>query len=723
MTTTPNRSPPSVDEEGLPAVVLPSPLTSSPSVIRVSFINEDTGVGSFASRAYARGDCVLRERPYVFAQSYRTWDTQPTKMSDGVGNGSEVAKADLWNCSAALSNCPTSSHACSSNASCSLPFEYIEAQPGGDRKSHAEYLQRVRCCFGCGAPLPQSLREECERLDGLFRLQRNCWSDDGGNVKADATRALWEDSAISLSQESKRETSLWELVCITGISRYLDASTASNNATSTAACSASRAYVTEVDVTGAVHIVFFCSPTCEAQSLNEDGKRFVLRPLVTQTARRKRNLPGIAASPFLCCRLSKNELEALRYPTYGTILREAEHPTPARTRGAAWPTRLSVLSTLHSISRRCNERVWLLVLLLAKELHRTLSVSPPPSSPDRALQVSQEQVKHWLEQTVAVKFERRLDDVCERYAEGAMQILSADQKALLRFSWKLLTWWWVLCCLEVVENRIQESREYCSKFLLQPGKHAESEPILTPLESLLHSMSKTTSGASAESLEKWLSDVLRIAESIAFPLQRYLQLYWLTNANAHMYVVTSSLYSLWCHWLADVGPSPTRSDGAAGSSGQSAEDLQAAKLELFSRLNALFNATDAWPTTMKSEPAASLAPSPTAPEVLHPTGVALYSRATKLNHSCVPNVCFQPNMGAVEASVVAVRNIEVGEEIYTSYILPEQFGETSIDKGGGEVGRRAAAKQRRLYLQIHYGFVCKCPLCADAVDDDGNANR
>ncbi|KPA79264.1 hypothetical protein ABB37_05739 [Leptomonas pyrrhocoris] len=528
---------------------------------------------------------------------------------------------------------------------------------------------------------------------------------------------LRAERATSPERDNGKEFSLWELVHNTG------------SEASAAPPQAGRAYVNEVDATGAAHIVYFCGPTCEARSLNEDGTRFVLEPPGIRTALPTNALPEASESHAAAPPLSERELAALRYPDYDTILRAAHHPTSATIRHAAWPTRLSVLSTVHSIARRCNERVWLLVRLMAKELHNTLSVLSSSSSRLPFPAVAQPQrtappeVTQWLEM-VAVTFRVRLEALCERYAEGAMQLLSADQKALLRFSWQLLTWWWVLCCVEVVvveENRMDESSERQRSSCVTSSTDAESTSQLTPLDSLLRCIA---AGATPASAEEWLRGVLRVAETRAFPLQLYLQLYWLTNANVHMYVVSSPLYALWCRWLADVTPSSTRSEAADSSrdDDQTAGAVQAAKMELFARLYSLFHGTKVWSaTTSKSSrrTAVSSAQLPIVADALHATGVALYDRATKLNHSCEPNVCFQPNAGPVEAARVALRHIDAGEEILTSYTRPEQFEDAALDEEGkgGEAARRAAGKRRRRYLQEHYGFVCRCPLCAAAADD------
>ncbi|ORY22390.1 hypothetical protein BCR39DRAFT_551744 [Naematelia encephala] len=79
---------------------------------------------------------------------------------------------------------------------------------------------------------------------------------------------------------------------------------------------------------------------------------------------------------------------------------------------------------------------------------------------------------------------------------------------------------------------------------------------------------------------------------------------------------------------------------------------------------------------------------------LSPIGLAMSPITALFNHSCRPNaVVVFPNGGG-EMNVVAISDIEPGQEILTSYIdvsLPREF--------------------RRKELKDRYGFECDCPLC------------
>lgn len=69
--------------------------------------------------------------------------------------------------------------------------------------------------------------------------------------------------------------------------------------------------------------------------------------------------------------------------------------------------------------------------------------------------------------------------------------------------------------------------------------------------------------------------------------------------------------------------------------------------------------------------------------------------AALFNHSCSPNaVVVFPN-GSKEMVVVAIANIEAGQEVLTSYVdvsLPRHMRQTDLKK--------------------QYGFDCDCTLCA-----------
>jgi hypothetical protein len=76
-------------------------------------------------------------------------------------------------------------------------------------------------------------------------------------------------------------------------------------------------------------------------------------------------------------------------------------------------------------------------------------------------------------------------------------------------------------------------------------------------------------------------------------------------------------------------------------------------------------------------------------------GSAIGALASRINHSCVPNVQFCYNEGTNEMEFRAIRDIPRGKEICSNY-----------DKAVFEVKTKRRRKQ-----QIYYGFVCKCEAC------------
>ena len=74
-------------------------------------------------------------------------------------------------------------------------------------------------------------------------------------------------------------------------------------------------------------------------------------------------------------------------------------------------------------------------------------------------------------------------------------------------------------------------------------------------------------------------------------------------------------------------------------------------------------------------------------------GSVICVEASRINHSCLPNVhhCWNVTIGA--ETVHAVRNIAKGEEIFTTYI------------------RVCEARAQREQHLDRYGFKCSCPAC------------
>lgn len=84
---------------------------------------------------------------------------------------------------------------------------------------------------------------------------------------------------------------------------------------------------------------------------------------------------------------------------------------------------------------------------------------------------------------------------------------------------------------------------------------------------------------------------------------------------------------------------------------------------------------------------------------LAPSGLAVYATASRLNHSCVPNVHHSYNPTLKRITVHAVRDILPNEELFTTYL-------------GGD-GAYQVRGQRIEKLRSAYGFICHCPACSD----------
>ncbi len=76
-------------------------------------------------------------------------------------------------------------------------------------------------------------------------------------------------------------------------------------------------------------------------------------------------------------------------------------------------------------------------------------------------------------------------------------------------------------------------------------------------------------------------------------------------------------------------------------------------------------------------------------------GSAIGGFASRINHSCVPNVQFCYNEGTNQLEFRAIRDIPRGKEVCSNY-----------DKAAFETKAKRQRKQ-----QIYYGFVCKCEAC------------
>lgn len=84
-------------------------------------------------------------------------------------------------------------------------------------------------------------------------------------------------------------------------------------------------------------------------------------------------------------------------------------------------------------------------------------------------------------------------------------------------------------------------------------------------------------------------------------------------------------------------------------------------------------------------------------------GVALFSLQSACNHSCAPNAVTSYWHNSSRLSLVALRDIRVGEEICISYL--------------DECDRDRSRHSRQKLLKENYLFVCGCEKCLEQCDD------
>lgn len=87
-------------------------------------------------------------------------------------------------------------------------------------------------------------------------------------------------------------------------------------------------------------------------------------------------------------------------------------------------------------------------------------------------------------------------------------------------------------------------------------------------------------------------------------------------------------------------------------------------------------------------------------------GLGVFETTSRLNHSCVPNMHHSYNPNLKQQTVHALRDIQPGEELCTTYL-------------GGPACYYVRAQRIEL-LRRTYGFTCKCPACLDVTgESDG----
>lgn len=656
-----------------------SSLTSNGITVDVRYIDDGKGFGAFAKTDYAPGDVILVEQPVVFAQSYMTWKTAPASAP----HQSAVQRVER-NEESAQPVCSTDEkHA----LHCRTPAE-------------VEMEQQQRCCFGCGAPLLAFLPEELNRLDQIYLSTFSTVEKEGRSGEQDGMNRRCSSSSCC-AEVVENEVDATPLSALIEEEQH-GGFAPSITLTAAEAAGLSRPYRVELDICGDEHVVYFCTAACEARGLIDDGKRFVVEKKTG------------AVPPDGSHTEDDTSLLAIRYPSYDDILHYSSifhEQLACDTLAAAWPTPLYVLSTLHSLSRRCNERVWFIVLLLAKQLHQAIAVHAAVTPDDASLAAElncpedDESVGEFVplqvyQSRVALPLKTLLNDMIDDYAEGAMEPLVMEQRCFLRYSWRAILWWLMLSSLEeLTQGTGASGKEAAATEIV-----ASSHPL--KLEAPLHSVS---SG--------WIRAALRILATDVLPLGLYLQLYWLTNANAHMYIVANPLATYLNDSLTEElvlnGDAVPEMSSAPSPSSWRRQRLQYRLYQLFYEGRAV---QSPWQSSSPSPPKISSLPC----SVYHSTGVALYKTASRFNHSCQPNVRFQPNTtkAGVAALVVALRDISCGEELFTSYIDVHSFTEATANETNGGADEVQSAHRRRCYLEQHYGFRCRCPRCA--VLDESN---
>ncbi|KDR74827.1 hypothetical protein GALMADRAFT_123513 [Galerina marginata CBS 339.88] len=79
--------------------------------------------------------------------------------------------------------------------------------------------------------------------------------------------------------------------------------------------------------------------------------------------------------------------------------------------------------------------------------------------------------------------------------------------------------------------------------------------------------------------------------------------------------------------------------------------------------------------------------------------IAVSKLASRINHSCTPNVTFKFDLPSFSVQFTVMRPIKAGEQLFTSY---------------GPINKTAAERQAQF---IPHGFVCDCPACVNATPE------
>jgi len=97
-------------------------------------------------------------------------------------------------------------------------------------------------------------------------------------------------------------------------------------------------------------------------------------------------------------------------------------------------------------------------------------------------------------------------------------------------------------------------------------------------------------------------------------------------------------------------------------------------------------------------------------------GVGIYGLFSFANHACAPSALNAKGPHDGDACLDnrlllrAARDIAAGEEVTFDYL--DDAHERGVDGGGGAPSRTPSAEERRARLREHFGFECRCALCA-----------
>lgn len=89
---------------------------------------------------------------------------------------------------------------------------------------------------------------------------------------------------------------------------------------------------------------------------------------------------------------------------------------------------------------------------------------------------------------------------------------------------------------------------------------------------------------------------------------------------------------------------------------------------------------------------------------LNNEGVGLFALHSTCNHSCVPNAEAAFSHNNSRLSLLALQDIQPGEEILISYL--------------DECDTSRSRHSRQKILAENYVFVCKCPKCEEQAQDE-----